>query len=544
MKENLEPARLKVLIVEDHPVTKLILLRWLRYQKFDVQFCSSEDEALELLLQGTWHVLLTDLHLASDSDELDNQTGLFLLKYVRTVWPSVSCVLMTAWGAQDSLSKAVRLGVDRILIKPLQRDEVLSVLHRLDQTRKTREALSKANHELELRRQSIEKLRDRERQFALLIQESLLFHVQPRPLPGITLSHEVRSLYEVSGDILDVAVRQEGCIDILLGDVMGKDMAAALLSAGMKSVLATSTDKSVKGLMNAVLARMTPMLQSVDSFLTCIFLRVNTLTGSLEIVDLGAPPLLIQRYGLDKTVILASGHMMPLGVETRPAESIQIPLYPGDRILMMSDGIIDGLDQSDTREAINEIARTLLGTTAGQEQSLCANLMRMSEEVNGHPDDRLCLALRYTPDHPPLTQTWHRQWTETLHDMAPMREWLRQVLHPLEGIDAPWIDAVLLGSTELFSNILKHTPASDTHVGHITMLVNWAQGVCTFEWHFKKRPFNFDPDRPAHLPPAEALQETGYGMYLVKQLFDHVHYFTHSPEHQSIIASKSKPTLG
>ena len=56
MIENPEPAQLKVLIVEDHPVTKLILLRWLRYQNFDVQFCSSEDEALVLLSEDTWHV--------------------------------------------------------------------------------------------------------------------------------------------------------------------------------------------------------------------------------------------------------------------------------------------------------------------------------------------------------------------------------------------------------------------------------------------------------------------------------------------------------
>lgn len=538
MTENPEYARLKVLIVEDHPVTKLILLRWLRYQNFDVQFCSSEDEALVLLSQDTWHVLLTDLHLASDSDELDNQTGLLLLKYVRTVWPSVNCVLMTAWGEQDSLSKAVRLGVDRILIKPLQRDEVLSVLHRLDQARKTREALSKANHELELRRLSIEKLRDRERQFALLIQESLLFHVQPRPLPGITLSHEMRSLYEVSGDILDVSVRQEGCIDILLGDVMGKDMAAALLSAGMKSVLASANDNSVKALMNALLSRMTPMLQSVDSFLTCIFLRVNTLTGSLEMVDMGAPPLLVHRAGLDNTVILATGHMMPLGIETRPAESIQIPLYPGDRILMMSDGIIDGLAQSDTRQAVNQIAMELLSTMPGQEQDLCVNLMNMSEEANGHPDDRICLALRYTPKHTPHSHTWQTQWSESLHQMAPMREWLRQVLQPQIGADETWMDAVLLGSTELFSNILKHTPENQNQDDHIKLLVNWSHGDCTFEWHFKKRPFNFDPDRPASLPPAEAMQESGYGMYLVNQLFDHVHYFTHSPEFQTIITRK------
>ena len=172
MKERSATSCLKVLIVEDHPVTKLILLRWLRNQTFDVHFCSTEEEALDRLSHDVWHVLLTDLHLASDSDALDHQTGLLLLKYVRTVWPNVSCILMTAWGDQVSLSKAVRLGVDRILIKPLKSDDFLSVLHRLDQARKTRDALTKATHELELRRKSIEKLRERERQFALLIQEA------------------------------------------------------------------------------------------------------------------------------------------------------------------------------------------------------------------------------------------------------------------------------------------------------------------------------------------------------------------------------------
>jgi serine phosphatase RsbU (regulator of sigma subunit)/anti-sigma regulatory factor (Ser/Thr protein kinase) len=484
---------------------------------------------------------LTDLHLASDSDVSDSQTGLFLLKYVRTVWPNVSCVLMTAWGEQDSLSKAVRLGVDRILIKPLKRDELLSVLHRLDQARKTREALHRATQELESRRQSIEKLRNRERQFALLIQESLLFHVQPHPLPGIVLSHEIRSLYEVSGDVLDVSVRVEGCIDILLGDVMGKDMAAALLSAGMKSVLATTPDKSVKGLMNAVLARMNPMLRSVDSFVTCVFLRVDTRAGTLEMVDLGAPPLLIQRSGLERTVIQAGGYMMPLGIENRPVETIRIPLYSGDRILLMCDGIIDGMAQADSRDAVHQIGCALVDTPAGQEPALCARLMEISEDANGHPDDRICMVLRYDPTSEPHPRKWTAPFAEDLTQMSAMRDWLQHILSPMPWATAEWMDGALLGCTELFSNIVKHTQTAEPSNSHITLLVNQSDQACTFEWHFKKRPFNFDPDKPTQLPEPESLQESGYGMYLVDQLFEQLHYFTHCPEHQSIIAIKLLP---
>lgn len=541
MSESPEPSRLKVLIVEDHPVTQLILLRWLRSQKFDVQFCASEDKALELLSEDNWHVLLTDLHLASDSDTPDSQTGLFLLKYVRTVWPNVSCVLMTAWGEQDSLSKAVRLGVDRILIKPLKRDELLSVLHRLDQARKTREALFKANQELELRRQSIEQLRNRERQFALLIQESLLFHVQPNPLPGISLSHEIRSLYEVSGDVLDVTVRVEGCIDILLGDVMGKDMAAALLSAGMKSVLATTPDKSVKGLMNAVLARMTPMLQSADSFLTCIFLRIDTQACTLEMVDLGAPPLLIQRSDLDNTVIQAHGQLMPLGIEKGPVTSVVLPLFPGDRVLLMSDGILDGMAQSNTRMAVDQISHELVATPAQHEAQLCSRLMHISEDATGHADDRICLALRFAPAEPLAPHRWTSQFADHLQEMATMRDWLGEVFDRMKLTASDWISGVLLGCTEIFSNIVKHGELINQAPSHILMLVHFGNGLCSIEWHFKMRPFNFDPYRPVQLPSPESMSESGYGMFLVSQLFEQVHYFTHSPEHQSIMASKQMP---
>lgn len=541
MSESPEPSRLKVLIVEDHPVTQLILLRWLKSQTFDVQFCASEDEALELLSQDNWHVLLTDLHLASDCETSDSQTGLFLLKYVRTVWPSVSCVLMTAWGEQDSLSKAVRLGVDRILIKPLKRDELLSVLHRLDQARKTREALFKATHELELRRQSIEKLRNRERQFALLIQESLLFHVQANPLPGISLSHEIRSLYEVSGDVLDVTVRVEGCIDILLGDVMGKDMAAALLSAGMKSVLATTPDKSVKGLMNAVLARMTPMLQSADSFLTCIFLRVDTQAGTLEMVDLGAPPLLIQRSELNNTVIQAHGQMMPMGIEQGPVTSVVLPIYPGDRILLMSDGILDGMAQSNTRMAVDQIAQELIATPALQEAQLCKRLMQISEDATGHADDRICMALRFAPTEPALPHRWTSQFADNLQELAAMRAWLAELFGHMNLSASDWAAGVLLGCTEIFSNIVKHGEQISNAPAHIFMLVHFGHGSCSIEWHFKMRPFNFDPYKPVQLPSPESMSESGYGMFLVSQLFEQVHYFTHSPEHQSIMARKQIP---
>jgi serine phosphatase RsbU (regulator of sigma subunit)/anti-sigma regulatory factor (Ser/Thr protein kinase) len=541
MKERSATSCLKVLIVEDHPVTKLILLRWLRNQTFDVHFCSTEEEALDRLSHDVWHVLLTDLHLASDSDALDHQTGLLLLKYVRTVWPNVSCILMTAWGDQVSLSKAVRLGVDRILIKPLKSDDFLSVLHRLDQARKTRDALTKATHELELRRKSIEKLRERERQFALLIQESLLFDVPPHPLPGVFLSHQIRSLYEVSGDVLDVTVRVQDCIDVLLGDVMGKDMAAALLSAGMKSVLATTQDKSVKGLMNAVLARMTPMLQSVDSFLTCIFLRIDTRAGTLEMVDFGAPPLLIQRSDLVNTVIQASGQMMPLGIERNPVSSMVLPLYPGDRVLLMSDGILDGMAQSDTRIAIDQVAQELLCMPAKQEDALCHRLIEISEDPSGHPDDRVCLALRFEPLATTYPDRKTAEFADSLQEMRNMRSWLTGLFAHLHLSDHDWSDGILLGCTEVFSNIVKHGQPIDSSAQKIRMLVTFINGVCHIEWHFNMRPFDFDPDREAKLPSPESMSESGYGMFLVNHLFDRVHYFTHSPGHQSIMASKTLP---
>ncbi len=541
MKERSSPSRLKVLIVEDHPVSKLILLRWLRNQKFDVQFCSTEEDALDLLSHDIWHVLLTDLHLASNSDELDKQTGLLLLKYVRTVWPNVSCILMTAWGDQISLAKAVRLGVDRILIKPLKSDEFLSVLHRLDQARKTREALTKATQELELRRQSIEKLRERERQFALLIQEALLFDVPPHPLPGIFLSNQVRSLYEVSGDVLDVTVRVEGCIDVLLGDVMGKDMAAALLSAGMKSVLATTQDKSVKGLMNSVLARMTPMLQSVDSFLTCVFLRVDTRAGTLEMVDFGAPPLLIQRSDLVDTVIQASGQMMPIGIERNPVTSLVLPLFPGDRVLLMSDGILDGMAQSNTRMAIDQVALEMINMPAEQEDQLCQRLIDISEDPCGHPDDRVCLALRFAPSASTYPERWTAQFSDNLQEMKTMRVWLTGLFNRLHVAVHDWSDGILLGCTEVFSNIVKHGKPIGTSAQEIRMLVSFINGICHIEWHFNLRPFDFDPDRKAELPSPESMSESGYGMFLVNQLFDKVHYFTHSPGHQSILVSKRLP---
>lgn len=541
MKERPELSRLKVLIVEDHPVTKLILMRWLRHQKFDVHFCTSQEEAIDLLSQNVWHVLLTDLHLASDSDELDNQTGLFLLKYVRTVWPNVSCILMTAWGDQVSLSKAVRLGVDRILIKPIKSDEFLSVLRRLDLARHTREALAKATKELELRRQSIEKLRERERQFALLIQEALLFDVPQHPLPGIFLNHQVRSLYEVSGDVLDVTVRVDGCIDILLGDVMGKDMAAALLSAGMKSVLATTHDKSVKGLMNAVLSRMTPMLQSVDSFLTCIFLRIDTRAGTLEMTDFGAPPLLIQRSDLGNTVIQASGQMMPMGIERNLVTSIVLPLYPGDRVLLMSDGILDGMAQSNTRKAIDQVALELISLPAKQEDQLCHRLIDISQDPCGHPDDRICLAVRFEPPASTCPDRWTARFADNLEEMTTMRAWLTGLFKHLSFSDPFWMDAILLGCTEVFSNIVKHGEPVGDNSQEIRMLVSFSNGQSHIEWHFNMRPFDFDPERKAELPTPESMSESGYGMFLVSQLFDQVHYFTHSPEHQSILASKSMP---
>ena len=109
---------MQVLIVDDEPLIRWSMAETLAQVGHSVTEAHDAQEALERLSKGpTPDVILLDFRLPDSCD-------LRLLETIRRMVPTSRIVMMTAYGSQEVLDNAVRLGVFRVITKPVEMGEL------------------------------------------------------------------------------------------------------------------------------------------------------------------------------------------------------------------------------------------------------------------------------------------------------------------------------------------------------------------------------------------------------------------------------------
>jgi CheY-like chemotaxis protein len=104
--------RLRLLVVEDVPPLRDLMMLVLRHNRHVVEAAASAGEALLKLQQSAFDVVVSDLSLGS------GMTGWDLARAIRDVWPHVRFVLVTGSAEGISSEWAAKAGVDAVLAKP------------------------------------------------------------------------------------------------------------------------------------------------------------------------------------------------------------------------------------------------------------------------------------------------------------------------------------------------------------------------------------------------------------------------------------------
>ena len=227
------------------------------------------------------------------------------------------------------------------------------------------------------------------------IQRGMLTAGTPA-LPGWEFDVFLQSCYEVGGDLYDVHVAADGRVTLLLGDVTGKGLGAALL---MSSFLASARVLYDTGLGLADLAARLGKLvhASTDSgrFITGFLARLDPAAGTVEYVNAGHPsPCLVGPRGLLE--LESTG--VPFGIlpDFRYGSSVaQMP--PGALLAVFSDGIPEAqkgeefFDEERLHAALREAAA--LESIEGVRRAVLA---RVEEFLEGAPrtDDMTLMLIR------------------------------------------------------------------------------------------------------------------------------------------------------
>ena len=116
-----------VLVVDDEPRQVDILKTILSREGYEVETCSTAEQALLLLRASPPQVLLTDM-------KMPGMDGIALLDEALREAPACSAVVMTAHGSVDTAVAAMKKGAFDYLTKPLDRDRLLLVVERAMET--------------------------------------------------------------------------------------------------------------------------------------------------------------------------------------------------------------------------------------------------------------------------------------------------------------------------------------------------------------------------------------------------------------------------
>jgi sigma-B regulation protein RsbU (phosphoserine phosphatase) len=215
---------------------------------------------------------------------------------------------------------------------------------------------------------------ERELGIAAEIQQKLL----PRKLPELkTASIGAFSIPAkgVSGDYYDILQFSGNRIGLVICDVAGKGVPAALIMVMIRSILhlITSAEKNAANVITWINRGITGKID-IDRFATMSFLTYDENTGEVIYSNAAHHPLLIFRA---KTATLESidTEGLPIGIE-RAAKYAQkrFKLYKGDVAVLYTDGIIEAMNQTGEQFTYERFAKLIQDNAALTTDEIIAKL--------------------------------------------------------------------------------------------------------------------------------------------------------------------------
>jgi serine phosphatase RsbU (regulator of sigma subunit) len=232
---------------------------------------------------------------------------------------------------------------------------------------------------------------ERELELAAQIQESLL----PREFPrrdDWRVHGMCANALETGGDYFDV-LEVAGGVLLVIADVMGKGMPAALLSVVLRTAVRAhaSLAPSPGKLLNRVSLQIAPDLERLGMFVTAQLVFLETAARRVRYASAGhCPVVLLSAEGGSGRVLEEGG--LPLGVSRDEIYSEHDgALLPGERLMMVTDGLVEAPDADGHElgtDGLMETAHQLRTAPFGE---ICARLLaivRARDAGRMQTDDR------------------------------------------------------------------------------------------------------------------------------------------------------------
>jgi sigma-B regulation protein RsbU (phosphoserine phosphatase) len=352
------PIQRRVLVVDDSRSQRLSLRVSLRRWGYDVTEAASGEEALAACGDRQFDFVLSDWVMPGIS-------GLDLCRAFRAM-PRDSYgyyILLTSKSGKDEVALGLDAGADDFLSKPVSADELRARMQAGERILQMQAALTRNNH---LLADTLAELRalydslDRDLIEARRLQQALV-RDRHRDFGTAAISVLLRPSGHVGGDLVGYFQPDPDRLVFFSIDVSGHGVAAGMMAARLAGILSNAgpegaipfasgpkVDTAPPAEVVARLNRSVIESMRVDQYFTCIYAEADLRSGVVSMVQAGHPhPLMLRASG--RIDMIGTGGL-PVGlVADARYQSFDLCLEPGDRLLMMSDGLTECADPSGTQ---------------------------------------------------------------------------------------------------------------------------------------------------------------------------------------------------
>lgn len=376
----------RVLVVDDSRMQRRLLATNLKKWGYEVIEASSGAEGLELCRKENVSLILSDWMMPE-------MTGPEFCRAFRKLGRDNYgyFILLTSKGSSEEVAEGLNSGADDFLTKPIGSGELRARLRAGERVLQMQAALVEKNEAVNTALQRIETLYDalnHDLSEARHLQQSLVRETDitiPEGRVGLNLTPSGH----VGGDLVGkfrVNAHQIGLFSL---DVSGHGVTSALMTArlaGYLSGLTPSQNMALRRLETGEFTARDPaetvsalnelLLRELETehYFTIAMSIVDLRSGMMRTVQAGHPHPILQRQGHPPIQLGEGG--MPVGlIQDAPFTSFETQLFPGDRLVLYSDGITEAEDPNGQMLEEEGLAAYLDSTRALESPELLEDLL-------------------------------------------------------------------------------------------------------------------------------------------------------------------------
>ena len=373
-----------VLLVDDEPANIQIVNSILK-DTYKTRIATSGAKALELASQEPAPDLILLDVMMPEMDGYEVCSRLKSADHTR----DIPVIFLTGQTEIEDETKGFNVGAVDYIHKPFSPAVVQARVH-------THLVLRGIRAQLASQLQTIQSEMNTARQ----IQLSIL----PREIPaikGLDISARYLPMTSVAGDFYDFIAIDEKRIGILVADVSGHGMPAALISSMLKIALdgqtkhATDPARVLDGLNRALCGKFQ------GHFVTAVYVVVDTERECLLYAGAGHPPLILMDHSTGEAHDFLENGLFLGYFPDASYTAMEIPFKAGDYGVLYTDGIPEMTDPSDEQFGLERLKQFLQDNhdlSAGQfVDALLDELSRWSDLASGREaeDDITLLAFHF-----------------------------------------------------------------------------------------------------------------------------------------------------